>query len=97
MTGTIPAELTLLDNLEHLDLSENQLTGRIPSPHTGGLSKLRVLNLGWNRLSGTIPAELTRLQQLDSLRVSGNQLSGTIPGELALLNSLEYLHLDGTS
>ena len=44
LSGTIPAELANLANLQRLDLLSNQLSGPIP-PELGGLANLQWLNL----------------------------------------------------
>ena len=93
LTGSIPAELGKLTNLDRLSLFSNQLTGTIPA-ELGNLTNLEALNLGGNRLTGTIPAELGKLTNLDHLRLGGNDLTGTIPAELGKLTKLEYLMLD---
>ena len=66
LTGTIPAELGGLTNLERLSLSDNYLTGTIPA-ELGGLTNLQSLTLYDNYLTGTIPAELGGLTNLQSL------------------------------
>ena len=63
LTGPIPPEIGELRNLVWLKMcgidsnpeAGNRLTGSIP-PEIGNLTKLRVLNLGANRLFGTDPA-----------------------------------------
>lgn len=53
LTGTLPDELGLLDNLEVLDVSDNDLNGLFPS----GLrfAPLTSLNIGGNKLIGILP------------------------------------------
>ena len=92
LTGSIPAELGRLSNLEQLSLSLNQLTGSIPA-ELGRLSNLEQLSLSLNELAGPIPAELNRLSNLEELHVSWNRLTGPIPSELGDLSSLEVLQL----
>ena len=60
MTGTIPAELGSLANLQGLSLSGNQLTGTIPA-ELGGLTNLQRLSLSGNQLTGTVPAQLVKI------------------------------------
>ncbi|MCY3756237.1 MAG: leucine-rich repeat domain-containing protein [Acidobacteria bacterium] len=68
LSGTLPAELGGLSNLNGLNLSENQLRGAVP-PELGKLSNLQGLNLSGNKLSGKIPHRLTQLSQLDYLDI----------------------------
>ncbi|XP_031107986.1 receptor-like protein kinase 5 isoform X2 [Ipomoea triloba] len=56
LSGEIPSEFGLLQNLTELDLSGNQFSGEIP-PDLGRL-RLTSLNLSSNYLSGKIPGEL---------------------------------------
>ncbi|XP_064962747.1 MDIS1-interacting receptor like kinase 2-like [Musa acuminata AAA Group] len=76
--------------MEDLRLSENLLTGTIPSS-LGNLTNLEILYISMNELSGPIPPVLGRLSMLKSLSLSFNQLSGTIPHALGNLLSLEDL------
>ena len=93
LTGSVPAQLRDLSNLEVLDLSYNGLPGRIP-PELGDLSNLVVLDLQYNRLTGTIPARLGNLSSLKTLTLNRNRLTGGIPQELAGLSNLGTLGLD---
>ncbi len=77
-----------------LDLSDNQLSGTIPS-ELGNLSNLTWLDLWGNQLSGTIPSELDNLSNLIGLSLLDNQLSGAIPSELGNLSNLVVLGLSG--
>ena len=78
-----------------LDLSFNNLTGRIP-PALGNLARLRVLELRWNALSGPIPAWLGSMTGLRELDLAWNELTGPIPSELERLVNLELLNLSGS-
>lgn len=75
-----------------LELSQNALTGGIPS-QLGGLSNLLDLNFHRNELTGQIPSELGNLASLKSLDLSTNKLAGQIPPELGNLTNLEALSL----
>ena len=81
-------------NVELLKLSDNRLTGEIPSI-LGSLSRLTELQMGGNLFSGAIPVELGQLYSLQiSLNISHNRLSGTIPNDLGKLQLLESLYLN---
>lgn len=84
--------LTNLRNLRHLDVSENEFGGTIPSEF-GALSHLRLLFLGDNEYSiGQIPTSFVNLTQLEDLSIRHSQLSGTF--DLSHLpKSLIYLDL----
>ena len=92
LTGSIPAELGSLTNLQELSLSGNQLTGSIPV-ELGNLTNLQELSLGGNQLTGSIPAELGNLTNLQYLYLGGNHLAGSIPAELGNLTNLQELNL----
>ena len=76
-----------------LDLSENELSGSIPS-ELGKLTELKELHLEENELSGSIPPELGKLTELKELHLEENELSGSIPPELGRLTELKELHLE---
>ena len=75
-----------------LHLSENQLTGTIPT-ELGSLSNLAGLVLSDNQLTGAIPTELGALTNLAVLSLWGNDLTETIPAELGSLSNLRVLWL----
>ncbi|KAG7972329.1 hypothetical protein I3843_07G177100 [Carya illinoinensis] len=81
-----------LPNVAYVDLSMNNLLGRIPS-QISSLSKLIYLDLSINQLSGKIPPEIGLLTNLQVLHLSENQLNGSIPKEIGRLVSLIELHL----
>ena len=92
LTGSLPAELGRLTQLQRLELFHHQLTGAIP-PELGQLTQLQYLDLSSNQLTGAIPVELSQLTQLQSLYLSHNQLMGGIPPELGQLTRLGLLWL----
>ncbi|MEN8219915.1 MAG: S8 family serine peptidase [Pseudomonadota bacterium] len=79
-------------HVSKLWLSENQLTGSIPS-ELGNFTKLESLGLSENQLTGSIPTELGKLINLWDLGLSNNELSGSIPSELGKLINLRDLGL----
>ncbi|XP_048591752.1 receptor-like protein 15 [Brassica napus] len=82
----------ILNYLYGLDLSENELTGEIPS-ELGDLLRLRALNLSHNYLSGVVPATFSGIRNLESLDLSFNRLHGRIPPQLTELNSLAVFNV----
>lgn len=78
LKGTIPKEVTQLDQLEVLYLARNELRGTIP-PEIQNLRRLSYLGLQHNKLTGTIPKEsFANLSQLKFLYLEKNDLTGTI-------------------
>ena len=94
LTGSIPAELENLANLEWLSLWNNALTGPVPS-WLGRLTSLRSLGLGGNELAGPLPAELGNLANLERLTIGWNEVTGPVPSWLGRLTSLRSLDLSG--
>jgi Leucine-rich repeat (LRR) protein len=90
----IPAELSLLSNLEVISMPRrNYFRGSIPT-EIGLLSKLRYLDLSHcSQLQGTIPTEIGKLPKLKVLNLAHSRFSGTIPSELFALPHLEKLQL----
>ncbi|KAG7567725.1 Leucine-rich repeat [Arabidopsis thaliana x Arabidopsis arenosa] len=77
----------ILDFMNGMDLSNNELSGVIPE-ELGGLSKMQVLNLSHNFLSSSIPSSFSNLKDIESLDLSHNMLQGSIPHQLTSLTSL---------
>ncbi|KAJ6333380.1 hypothetical protein OIU77_009282 [Salix suchowensis] len=82
-----PSSITLLENLESLNLSSNALTGGIPS-NFGDLISLKNVSLGSNSLSGAIPDSISAIPDLAHVDLSSNQLNGTIPKFFAEMKNL---------
>ncbi len=78
LSGTIPAQIGNLPELDYLQIGDNQLTGPIP-PELGNLSKMNALELSFNELTGPIPVEFGNLSDMVVLSMRGNFLTGPIP------------------
>ncbi|XP_071738509.1 receptor-like protein EIX2 isoform X2 [Rutidosis leptorrhynchoides] len=88
----IPNFLGSLTNLQHLDMSNANLSGPIPR-ELGNLSNLNYLDLSGNSLVGSIPVSFGALTSLVTLDLSTNQLGGVIPHQLENLSNLSILNL----
>ncbi|KAH0929791.1 hypothetical protein HID58_015518 [Brassica napus] len=87
-TNTSQFRRGILDYMYGMDLSNNELSGVIPT-ELGGLWKLRSLNLSHNFLSSSIPSSFSNLKDIESLDLSYNMLHGSIPQQLTSLTFLE--------
>ncbi|CAL5335571.1 unnamed protein product [Camellia sinensis] len=67
-----------LNSLRGLNLSHNNLEGRIPTS-LGNLKNLESMDLSSNKFVGEIPQQLKSLMFLEVLTLSDNQLEGLIP------------------
>ncbi|KAI3897611.1 hypothetical protein MKW92_022154 [Papaver armeniacum] len=100
LSGQIPDTLQYCASLQNLDLSDNRISGTIPSQICTWLPYLTTIDLSGNQLSGPIPASLANCTYLNKLRLSNNSLSGHIPYQLSSLPRLTYFsvannHLSG--
>jgi Leucine-rich repeat (LRR) protein len=96
MVGTIPSSLGQhLTALTVLGLSENALTGSIPST-LGALTALTALDLSANQLTGPIPTEMGALTAMTVMWLHDNALTGTIPTQLSAMTALVDLQVINT-
>ena len=91
---SVPSDVFRQTALEELNLSNNALTGALPS-QIQQLRNLRVLNASGNRMTG-VPAEIGQLSNLQDLDLSENALTG-LPFELGNLQNLKRLDLRGNN
>ncbi|XP_024933641.2 probable inactive leucine-rich repeat receptor-like protein kinase At3g03770 isoform X1 [Ziziphus jujuba] len=77
-SGKIPEQFGDLGQLQHLDLSFNNLTG-IPLPDLFSLANISYLTLASNNLSGSIPEQLNCGEKLGFVDISSNKLIGGLP------------------
>ncbi|KAI5561406.1 hypothetical protein BDE02_16G113600 [Populus trichocarpa] len=94
LTGEIPKVICDLTSLSFLELSNNNLSGKLP-PCLGNKSRTAsVLNLRHNSFSGEIPETFTSGCSLRVVDFSQNKLEGKIPKSLANCTELEILNLE---
>mmetsp|Transcript_17250 Transcript_17250/g.26702 ORF Transcript_17250/g.26702 Transcript_17250/m.26702 type:complete len:666 (-) Transcript_17250:66-2063(-) len=92
LTGTLPQFAS--EELLHLYLDTNKLSGTIHDDFGRRHPMLFRLNLSSNQLTGTIPASLAEIKNLDELRLSLNHFRGTIPPDFGAITSMKGLFLD---
>ncbi|KAJ9560569.1 hypothetical protein OSB04_005729 [Centaurea solstitialis] len=93
-SGTIRMPLHVNPNMRWLDVSENHMSGTIPSDIQKFLPDIVYLNLSSNTLGGVIPSSKGELSKLEDLDLSDNELSGEVPnGLLTNFSSLRILKL----
>ncbi|KAH7840886.1 hypothetical protein Vadar_022963 [Vaccinium darrowii] len=94
-SGSISLICAITDSqLIYLDLSSNQLSGRIPDCWQS-FQELNIINLANNTLSGKLPSSLGSLSQLRALQLRDNNLSGELPESLKNCSELIILDLGG--
>nr|KYP39763.1 Receptor-like protein kinase [Cajanus cajan] len=93
--GGIPIDIgkcTTLTSLSYMNISENKISGPIPSS-LGKFTNLTDVDLSNNKFSGHIPSELGSLVILQRLNLSHNKLEGEIPPEIGKLKLLQSLDI----
>ena len=93
LSGSIPASLGYLSELENLYLNANSLQGMVPG-ELGMLTNLQDLRLHNNDLDG-LEMGLGGASSLTRFWAHNNDLAGGIPTDFGDLDSLVWLRLDG--
>ncbi|KAH9707158.1 putative LRR receptor-like serine/threonine-protein kinase [Citrus sinensis] len=95
LEGSIPSSLGKCQNLISLNLSNNNLSGTIPT-EVIGLSSLSIyLDLSQNQLNGPMPSNFGILKNLGFIDISEDKLSGEIPSSLGSCILLVQLIMNG--
>ncbi len=79
-----------------LDLSNNNLQGRIPIT-IGNLKNLEILNLSQNNISRKIPGLFRKFKNLKYIDLGENELVGNIPSTINKLENLQELNLSNNN
>ncbi|KAF5820014.1 putative transferase [Helianthus annuus] len=79
-----------LELVKIINLSSNNLTGKIPDKLTD-LHKLIALDLSMNALVGEIPSNIGQMKELQILDLSRNNLRGGLPSSMSQMTLLNYL------
>ncbi|XP_034710508.1 receptor-like protein 43 [Vitis riparia] len=93
LTGGISPLICNMSSLMLLDLSSNNLSGRIPQCLAKLSKSLSVLDLGNNSLDGPIPQTCRMTNNLRVIDLGENQFQGQIPRSFANCMMLEHLVL----
>ncbi|PRQ58097.1 putative protein kinase RLK-Pelle-LRR-XII-1 family [Rosa chinensis] len=85
-------EIGKLTNVGVLDVSDNMLSGQLPSS-LSSCESLEILHLQGNFLEGVLPSSMKDLRGIRDLDLSDNKFSGHIPQFLQGFGNLQHLNL----
>ncbi|KAL5054443.1 hypothetical protein RYX36_035125 [Vicia faba] len=91
LKGQFPRGIVNCSSLTGLDLSNNELSGTIPSDISNLFQYVTTIDLSYNKFTGEIPIDLANCTYLNVLKLDNNMLSGEIPKELAQLTRLKEI------
>lgn len=96
LKGTLPAQLSLLTELEWLQIWDNKFRGDIPAEFQA-LTNMRRIELGLNAYTGTIPSNLFLMTTVEILHMDWNNFErGPFPIGLLDLPELKSVDLQAT-
>uniref|UniRef100_A0A2N9I9W7 Integrase catalytic domain-containing protein n=1 Tax=Fagus sylvatica TaxID=28930 RepID=A0A2N9I9W7_FAGSY len=93
LKGQFPRGIRNCSSLTGLDLSNNELSGPLPSDISSLLGFITSLDLSGNKFSGEIPESIANCTYLNVLKLDNNQLTGEIPPKIGLLNRLKIFNV----
>jgi hypothetical protein len=94
--ATLPQYLLCIKNLNHLDISNNNLCSQIPlscARVNQFSSSLAFFNASFNHFSGSLDESISNFTHLSFLDIHNNSLTGSLPSSLSNFSYLEYLDL----
>ncbi|KAK2381739.1 Leucine-rich receptor protein kinase family protein [Trifolium repens] len=93
--GFLSKEIGVLDKLESLIVTMDNLTGELPV-EISNLTSLKILNISHNTFSGNFPGNMTLgMKKLEVLDAYDNSFDGPLPEEIVRLENLKFLCLAG--
>lgn len=94
LSGTLSSTLSLLSELQVMQLSHNLLSKQLPHNFTPSYDGFYMIDISDNRLSGTLHDNLLVGENLKFVYFHENKLFGTIPNDLvSIANDIEQLTL----
>ncbi|XP_048133483.1 putative receptor-like protein kinase At3g47110 [Rhodamnia argentea] len=94
LTDEVPQEVFNISSLQMLALTDNSLSGSLPSGSDLSLPNLEELYLANNCFGGNIPEYFSNLSNLIRFDAGFNQLSGPLPLSLGNLKNLTFFAVD---
>ncbi|MFS7916251.1 putative non-specific serine/threonine protein kinase [Helianthus anomalus] len=94
--GSVREFSSTLGFVKIINLSSNNLTGKIPNELTD-LHKLIAMNFSMNTLVGEIPSKIGQMKELQILDLSSNNLRGGLPSSMSQMTLLNYLDVSYNS
>ncbi|KAG2303686.1 hypothetical protein Bca52824_032337 [Brassica carinata] len=91
--GPFPSSLLMISSLKMISLDRNHLEGPLVFGNMSSSSKLRSLDVSYNKFGGLIPTSLSKLQSLYSVDLSHNNFVGQVPRSISSLVDLSSLDL----
>lgn len=92
LVGTLPFELSLLENLQFLMVARNKLSGPLPVS-LFSIQALGTVDVGFNSITGVIPPAVGSAPSLNSLNVEYNAMSGLLTKGIGKASNLGNLNL----